>query len=523
MNRYWNPAGAANWNDVNSWSATDGGATGETVPTVDDDVFFTGTNVNDCTINANVIMKSLTTSGYTGTLTQDTTGTRTFAVAETITSTGTLKIYGNAANVRLLLRQGVSNNAVTSAPGQGTITINVAGIETAYVDFQDCIGAGTADWDLTKQATDSSGDCGGNSGITFTTAQAQTWTNADGGNWNDAGNWSGRVPLPQDDCNLGIAYNASKTVTPNMARLGKNIDFTGATWTTAFTWGGGIRTIYGSITLVNGMTVTGGSTAIVMSPRTPVTITSNGASLSTGITILGTSTVSLADDITVVTGNSTPYSILIRAGTFDTNGYNSTLSRYGLIGGNLYLRDGTHDSKGGIVFTYSGGNLFAGTSTIKSSPMAENNALFTGSLGTAEGPRFHNLWFDWGTKNDSIQIQGSCSFNEIKDTGTAAHTMYFHTGSTTTVNKFTVNGNAGQLITINTGESNVAKTGRHYLVKSSRGENVCNYLNIQHSVARPSKTWFASNSTNNQSTDDSGDGWIFKLRGKRIMHNAIVK
>ena len=31
--KYWNPAGAGNTGDTSSWAASDGGATGEAVPT----------------------------------------------------------------------------------------------------------------------------------------------------------------------------------------------------------------------------------------------------------------------------------------------------------------------------------------------------------------------------------------------------------------------------------------------------------------------------------------------------------
>jgi len=71
-NRYWNPAtNPANTDATSSWSASDGGATGETVPTSSDDVFFTNTNNNNCVINATISVKSIDFTGgtgYTGTL-----------------------------------------------------------------------------------------------------------------------------------------------------------------------------------------------------------------------------------------------------------------------------------------------------------------------------------------------------------------------------------------------------------------------------------------------------------------------
>ncbi len=49
-----------------------------------------------------------------------------------------------------------------------------------------------------------------------------------GGNWS-ASSWTTRVPLPHDDVYLGNAFAASQTVTADMPRLGRSIDWTGAT------------------------------------------------------------------------------------------------------------------------------------------------------------------------------------------------------------------------------------------------------------------------------------------------------
>jgi hypothetical protein len=507
MNRYWNPAGAANWNATTSWSDTDGGATGASVPTIDDDVFFTGTNVNNCTINSSPVMNSLTTSGYTGTITGDTTTTRVMGIKESITSTGTLKLYGNSTTARLMLRQ-TSTNAAFTTIGDGKLTITVAGIETAYVDFENCIGAGTADWDLTKQATDSSGDCGGNSGITFTTAATQTWTDADGGNWNDAGNWSGRVPLPQDDCNLGIAFNESKTVTPNMARLGKNITFAGATWTTALTLGTGITTLFGSLTFASGMTVTTSPNSFIFRNFTPATLTTNGVDFRRAITIVSYSTISLSDNLTA-TGNT----VSIREGTFDTNGYVCAINTFTFAGGTANLRNETHTLTGNI--TTNGGNVI-GNYTLK----YIGSRAGAGAVGGTADFNLNKLWIDddglGGLTGFSFLSAGN--INEFKDTTPIAHILSFKAGGTYTFGKFDVNGSAGNLVTIQSGTVSAPSTDVHYLVKKTRGETVSNYLNVNESIARPTKAWFAGNST-----DGGGNnGWIFKIRGKRIMHNAIV-
>ena len=120
-----------------------------------------------------------------------------------ITVTGTLTINGTSATSRTLV-SGYPLGTAQTITNNGTNSITNA-------DFQDITGAGTASWDLSA-ITGLSGDCEGNSGITFTPSATQTWQNANGGTWSVTANWSSRVPLCQDDANMGVTYNASKTV-----------------------------------------------------------------------------------------------------------------------------------------------------------------------------------------------------------------------------------------------------------------------------------------------------------------------
>jgi hypothetical protein len=70
--RYWLGANT-DWSDTSNWSLTDGGTSGVAVPTSADDVYFTSTNVGNCTLTANSQCKSLTIQdGYTGTFASST-------------------------------------------------------------------------------------------------------------------------------------------------------------------------------------------------------------------------------------------------------------------------------------------------------------------------------------------------------------------------------------------------------------------------------------------------------------------
>lgn len=113
--------------------------------------------------------------------------------------TGTLTFAGNSATNRLLIR---SSNFGTAR----TITNSGATMTWSNVDIQD-ITLGTS-FDASA-ITGLSGDCGGNTNITFTTAATQYGVGMSGGaSWSNSGVWAsssggtggtGRVPLPQDD------------------------------------------------------------------------------------------------------------------------------------------------------------------------------------------------------------------------------------------------------------------------------------------------------------------------------------
>jgi fibronectin-binding autotransporter adhesin len=138
------------------------------------------------------------------------------------TITSGLTLAGNSVTNRLLVASNTPGNAFTITSAANTIS---------YCDFRDITGAGAGSWDL-HSITGLSGDCGGNSGITFTAATTQTWTGlTTGGNWSDASKWTSRVPLPQDPCILGVAFVGQQTIVSDMPRSGASIDWTGMTFT----------------------------------------------------------------------------------------------------------------------------------------------------------------------------------------------------------------------------------------------------------------------------------------------------
>jgi len=280
-----------------------------------------------------------------------------------------------------------------------------------------------------------------------------------------------------------------------------NLDFTGFSGTLA-DWP---RTIYGNLIIASGMTITATSQVTTFAATSGTkTITSNGVTLDFPITFDGVGgTFQLADHLTV----GATRTVTLTNGTFDANNKNFSMGKFSSSNSNtrvITMGSGTWTLSGtGTVWTtatITGLTLGQDTSTIKITDTSTTANTFSGG-----GETFNNIWWSRGASTASNTIAESNTFTDFKDDGSAAHSILFTAATTTTVTTFTVSGTAGNLITINS-----TNTATHALTKSGGGTISSDYLNIQHSVATPSTTWYAgANSTDNQATTTAGSGWIF--------------
>lgn len=128
-NRYW-VGGTASWDGTagTNWALTSGGAGGEAVPTAADDVFFDGNSgANTVTISGSRVAKSITCTGFTGTLAGTSTpaltisGDLTLATGMTVTYTGTTTFNATAT---------ITSNGKTLGP----VTVNGSGITVTLGD-----------------------------------------------------------------------------------------------------------------------------------------------------------------------------------------------------------------------------------------------------------------------------------------------------------------------------------------------------------------------------------------------------
>lgn len=202
------------------------------------------------------IIGTLTFYNLTRTGTAVTTSVLNLGTGTGPTVTNNLTLAGNSSTNRLLVQSSVLGTT-------RTITNTGATMTWSNVDFRDIALSTSYDCSAISGLC---GDAGGNSGITFTTAQTNYWI-GDTGSWSDPTQWStssggaanGRTPLPQDSAvfDNGSFSGTSQTVTGDMPRIGKNIDWSAYSEGQTPTWSfSASHTLYGSLTLVSGMNFT---------------------------------------------------------------------------------------------------------------------------------------------------------------------------------------------------------------------------------------------------------------------------
>lgn len=412
-----------------------------------------------------------------------------------ITVSGTLTLAGNSAVNRQLIRSSARGTA-------RTITSATNAISNA--DFQDITGAGAASWNLSA-ITGLSGDCGGNSGITFTPPVTNYWVGGTG-NWDAVAEWAsssggsggtGRVPLPQDTARFDAnSFSAgSQTVTQNMTRIG-SMDWTGVTNTPTLTTSTA-ASVFGSITLVSGMTLTGSTPAYTFEGRGSYTIANAGKTWAKGLLIDAPGSSYTLQDALLTTGPFTLASGTIAAGIFNVTAFNfvsvGTPTR-------AYTGSGTWTMTGDIsaIWSTSGSGLTPSTAaSIRITTAMAGDRTFAGG-----GYTYGNLEIAT-TGAFAFRFSGSNTFNTLHvDASAAARTVLFTAGTTTTVANFTRNAGTN-VITIGS-----ITAASHTLTKSGGGRISLDYLSISRSTGTPALKWYAgANSTDG----GNNSGWVFTV------------
>lgn len=236
-----------------------------------------------------------TFTNWTRTGTAATTDILVLSANQTVTGTNMPTFTGNSITNRLFIKSDVRGT-------QRTITNTSATPAVTNCDFEDIAFANAVNLSAVSGGT---GDCGGNSGITFTTGQTNYATAAVSYSESDTTKWflgtggsggAGRVPLPQD---TGIfeMTTGSRTITLDMPRHG-TLSFAGIANTPALT-NNTAATHYGSLTLNAGLGTYSGTATLTFSTRGSISITSATKTVTNPITVDAPGgTVTFADALT---------------------------------------------------------------------------------------------------------------------------------------------------------------------------------------------------------------------------------
>lgn len=555
-------AGGGNWNAAATWTSCN-----STFPQAGDDVIFDATSGNVVVNVATNNLKSLTMTGYTGTLSSTNTITVVGATASTnnvildgtITWTGTLTISpttstadinlttngklltnltlaGSAADVvlqdnlsftaavanRLLIGSpllnmngktisgnSVVNRIILQSDTNGTQrTITRGGGAFAYADFTD-IDLEAA-YDVTG-ITGEAGNCEGNSAdFTFDASVTRYWVGGTG-TWSSTSEWSASsggsggasVPLCHDDVvfDNGSFSGTSQTVSTDLPRLGRNIDWSGYTeaqspgWTLDNT--NLSINVYGSINMANGGTSVIGTYnqggTLTFRGRSSYTLTTGGETIGSINVVMPGGTLTLQDALTLGT-------FLFNNGTFDANDFNVSTS--GGLSANVSTTRTLTMGSGTWTLSPTGSIWLIGTSNLTFN--AETSTiLITSTSATAKtfggaGLTYYNLTIT----GNNVTLTGSNNFNNLAlNTAGLGISTKFTAGTTQRVYDFSTNGSVGSLAAASSTSASAA-----YIEKINPG-NICeDYMELEYISVSPATTWYAgANST------DRGNNtqWIF--------------
>lgn len=395
--------------------------------------------------NTNTGIRNLTVTGSIS-------KTDSLSVNGNNTVTGTFTLNSNSATNRLLVQSGTVGTARTITAGSLVCT-NV-------VDFMDIVGAGTATWTTGASGATAFGDCGGNSGITFTPGltggSAMSVAGASGWTWSTA-TWVGRAfpPLPQDDVAIANAFSATQTVTADMPRLGRSISFTGATGSPTLALGSTANSIFGSLTLVSGMGRSG-TQNMTFAGRSSYTITMNGVTFAPSWTVNAPSgTYALGSDLLGASGGMSG-TLNVTNGTFDAVTYNVTIN-------NVSTSTGTTLKFGSATWTFPGTSanpviINSGTTVVAGTAVIALTDTSTAKTFAGGGKTFPTLQYK-ASGSGSLTFTGNNTFATLDLECTTARVIALPASGTQTVTSaFTRQGATGQLLSFVSSSPGTATT-----------------------------------------------------------------
>lgn len=422
------------------------------------------------------------------TISNGTSGAAQLVVTGTHTVSGTLSVSSGSVTTRTL----IYNTTNTAA------TFSAAAVTLANADFHNVTGSGAA-----APFTGSSlGDCGLNSGITFTSPKTVYWNLAAGGAWT-ANAWAttsggspstANFPIAQDTAiieNTGL--NTSATITFGLHPM-CNIDCSTRTTAAAVLANGFYGYLAGNIT--TGSSVTIGRSVNYRTATLKSNIEFNTAS--TGLSLDIFAGINLVRNTTL----TSVYGINLYGGTFAANTYNVTFIKF-TTPSTVTRTTVINMGSGTWTFQNSGATtpVWLVYNTIPLTINCNTSTIYTTGTGFSfTGGGFTYNVLSLSSSTTGCAIYGSNTFANLTSSSTSSYTLTIQSGTTQNIGAWNINGTAGNLATVQS-----SSTTNHTLNYTGSGTVTANYLNISKSTATPTLTWLALNSY-----DLGGlSGWYF--------------
>ena len=375
--RYWVAGGNGNYNSTTNWSATSGGASGASVPTSVDNVFFNGSSgVGTATINTSSSCANLNLTGFTGTI----------SFANTLTTTGSIVNLGTGgytqAGISGLV---IQNNSTLTSGGviwSRKLTINSTSTFTLADDW-----TVTGDFQINNIPTINNNTL--NIGGNFIMASPNWATGTTIFNFNGTGTWSSNSG--------GFLRNNVTINTP----------------TGTLTISGTVGYQVGTLTYIAGTVITTGST---LSTQGAVTLNTNGITWN-NISITTSATITLGSNLTL-TGTLT---------------IGNSLTNFVLGGFNLISINANLTMSASGTFTMPTNQTFktltvSGASTINTNTLTITENLTINSTVQGTTTIVYAGTGTWTALNTSSYISNALTINTPSGTLTISGTVYKQSG-----------------------------------------------------------------------------------------------
>ena len=411
-NRYWRASATTNWATAGNWEATPGGGETVTVPGSGDDVFFVAGSGATSTVGANITVKSINCTGYTGTLT----------VSSILTVAGSI-----------LFSSGMSLS------GTGTLTPSATGTWTS--------NGKTIPWNLII----------GN--ITMTATLADDWT-VSGGVSIGAGN-SQTLNSNNLYCGSGFAFNGRVAGTTNIrvtagtftgsssptryisnpVYLSSGVAFASTIYIAATTLSfGGSHT--GTITII--IAATGTMTFEGTLPTLPTLATLAAVTLALPSSLTITNELTLAGSLTLTGYGLSCGSCTTSAAVTWTMVADCSITGNLALGGNLTLSGAYNFSVGGILQSTSTSTITRNTATLTAGSLSVK-ASQTQDIRGASDLSIENLYIESGgififTASQTLTVSTSVSV-----AGTSLNRCAIRSGTASTAFSLTYNGTSANM------------------------------------------------------------------------------